>query len=110
ALTGSVLDDATVAVLRSWLDGTDSLPGLDVDTDLRWRLLQALVAHGAASLEDIAAEEERDPTATGRRRAESARALRPTVEAKTEAWDRAVNDDELPNAVSEAVIAGIQHP
>ncbi|MBB5957674.1 aminopeptidase N [Saccharothrix tamanrassetensis] len=110
ALAGSVLGDEGLAVVRGWYEGTDVLPGLDVDTDLRWRLLQALVAHGEAGLEEIAAEEERDPTATGRRRAESSRALRPTVEAKTEAWDRAVNDDELPNAVSEAVIAGIQHP
>ncbi|WP_367131445.1 aminopeptidase N [Saccharothrix sp. HUAS TT1] len=110
ALAGSVLDEGALAVVRGWLDGTDVLDGLDVDTDLRWRLLHALVAHGAAGLDEIQAEEERDPTATGRRRAESARALRPTAEAKAEAWDRAVNDDELPNAVSEAVIAGIQHP
>ncbi|WP_433269594.1 aminopeptidase N [Actinosynnema sp. CS-041913] len=110
SLAGSVLDATGVAVLRGWYEGTDVLPGLDVDTDLRWRLLHALVAHGEAGLAEIAAEEERDPTATGRRRAESARALRPTVDAKSEAWDRAVNDDELPNAVSEAVIAGIQHP
>ncbi|PSL56735.1 aminopeptidase N [Saccharothrix carnea] len=110
ALAGSVLDSSTLAVVRGWLDGTDVLEGLDVDTDLRWRLLHALVAHGAADLDEIRAEEERDPTATGRRKAESARALRPTLDAKTEAWDRAVNDDELPNAVSEAIIAGIQHP
>ncbi|WP_309113824.1 aminopeptidase N [Saccharothrix sp.] len=110
ALAGSVLEAADLEVVRGWYDGTDVLPGLDVDTDLRWRLLQALVAHGAADLPEITAEEERDPTATGRRRAESARALRPTVEAKEEAWDRAVNDDELPNAVSEAIVAGIQHP
>ncbi|GLY49092.1 aminopeptidase N [Lentzea sp. NBRC 102530] len=110
ALASSVLDDATVDVLRGWYDGSAELPGLDVDTDLRWRLLQALVAHGKADLPEIIAEEERDPTSTGHRRAQSARALRPTVEAKDEAWDRAVNDDELPNAVSEAIIAGISHP
>ncbi|NUT91167.1 MAG: aminopeptidase N, partial [Saccharothrix sp.] len=110
ALAGSVLSASDLEVVRGWYDGTDVLPGLDVDTDLRWRLLSALVAHGGADLPEIAAEEERDPTATGRRRAESARALRPTPEAKEEAWDRAVNDDELPNAVSEAIIGGIQHP
>ncbi|HUQ56861.1 aminopeptidase N [Lentzea sp.] len=110
ALTSSVLDDSTVDVLRGWYDGSAVLEGLDVDTDLRWRLLQALVAHGKAGLAEINAEEERDPTSTGHRRAQSARALRPTTEAKDEAWDRAVNDDELPNAVSEAIIAGISHP
>ncbi|SDP55165.1 aminopeptidase N [Lentzea jiangxiensis] len=110
ALTSSVLDDSTVDVLRGWYDGSAVLEGLDVDTDLRWRLLHALVAHGKADLADINAEEERDPTSTGHRRAQSARALRPTTEAKDEAWDRAVNDDDLPNAVSEAIIAGISHP
>ncbi|WP_329787260.1 aminopeptidase N [Lentzea sp. DG1S-22] len=110
ALTSSVLDDSTVDVLRGWYDGSAVLEGLDVDTDLRWRLLHALVAHGKADLAEINAEEERDPTSTGHRRAQSARALRPTTEAKDEAWDRAVNDDDLPNAVSEAIIAGISHP
>ncbi|MCS7476200.1 aminopeptidase N [Umezawaea endophytica] len=110
ALAGSVLDDESLAVIRGWYDGTDVLDGLEVDTDLRWRLLQALAAHGAADLPEIQAEEERDPTATGHRRAESTRALRPTTEAKDEAWDRAVNDDDIPNAVSEAIIGGIPHP
>ncbi|GLZ34929.1 aminopeptidase N [Lentzea sp. NBRC 105346] len=110
ALTSSVLDSSTLDVLRGWYDGTSVLEGLEIDTDLRWRLLHALAAHGAADLAEIEAEEQRDPTATGRRRAEQARALRPTQAAKDEAWDRAVNDDELPNAVSEAIIAGIPHP
>ncbi|WP_199442393.1 aminopeptidase N [Umezawaea beigongshangensis] len=110
SLTSSVADAELLRVLRGWFDGSAPLPGLDVDTDLRWRLLTALVAHGEAGLDEIAAEEERDPTATGHRRAESARAIRPTTEAKDEAWDRAVNDDELPNAVSEAIIGGIHHP
>ncbi|MFD9738341.1 aminopeptidase N [Umezawaea sp. NPDC059074] len=109
ALAGSVLDDEGIAVVRGWYDGTDVLEGLEVDTDLRWRFLQALTAHGAAGLPEIEAEEQRDPTATGHRRAESAKALRPTVEAKDEAWDRAVNDDDIPNAVSEAIIGGISH-
>ena len=109
ALAGSVLDDETLAVIRGWYDGSDVLEGLEVDTDLRWRFLQALTAHGAAGLREIEAEEQRDPTATGHRRAQSARALRPTVEAKDEAWDRAVNDDDIPNAVSEAIIGGISH-
>ncbi|HWO63906.1 MAG TPA: aminopeptidase N, partial [Umezawaea sp.] len=110
ALAGSVLDADSLAVIRGWYDGTDVLDGLEVDTDLRWRLLQSLTAHGAADLPEIQAEEQRDPTATGHRRAESSRALRPTVEAKDEAWDRAVNDDDIPNAVSEAIIGGIPHP
>jgi aminopeptidase N len=109
ALTSAVLPDEAVAELRGWLDGSAPLPGLTVDADLRWRLLNALVAHGAAGEAEIAAEEERDPTATGRRRAEQARALQPVLAVKERAWERAVHDDELPNALNEAIIAGFTH-
>ncbi|GAA1218204.1 aminopeptidase N [Prauserella alba] len=110
ALTAAVLDEQTLSVLAGWFDGSATLDGLVVDTDLRWRLLHALVAHGRAGEAEIAAEHERDNTATGRRHAERARALRPTAEAKAEAWERAVHDDELPNAVNEAIITGFSHP
>ncbi|KAA2265251.1 aminopeptidase N [Solihabitans fulvus] len=110
ALTGAVLDEELQVVVAGWLDGSAPLEGLQVDADLRWRLLHALVAHGAADEAAIDAEEQRDPTATGRRRAEQARSLRPTLAAKDEAWERAVRDDDLPNAVSEAIIGGFAHP
>ncbi|MFJ7219445.1 aminopeptidase N [Amycolatopsis sp. NPDC098790] len=110
SLSGSVLDDATLAVVAGWLDGSAPLEGLTVDTDLRWRLLHALVAHGKAAASEIDAELARDNTATGRRQAERARALRPTAEAKADAWQRAVYDDELPNAVSDSLISGFSHP
>jgi aminopeptidase N len=100
-----------VALMRGLLDDrTETVPGLAVDTDLRWTLLSALVAVGAAGLEEIEAELERDPTAAGQRRAATARALQPTAEAKAEGWRLATEDDELPNAMNEAVIAGFFHP
>jgi aminopeptidase N len=110
SLAGSVLDHAKVAIVRGWFDGTAPLEGLVVDTDLRWRLLHALVAHGTADDSEIEAELKNDSTATGHRQAERAMALRPTTEAKDEAWRRAVHDDELPNAVNEAIIGGFSHP
>jgi aminopeptidase N len=110
SLGGAVLDDATLDLLAGWLDGSAPLPGLTVDADLRWRLLLALVAHGRLGEAEIDAELQRDPTAAGGRHAERAKALRPTAAAKTEAWRRAVHDDELPNAVNEAIIAGFSHP
>jgi aminopeptidase N len=110
ALCGSVLDPAKLGVLAGWLAGTEQLPGLTVDTDLRWRLLHALVAHGAAGEAEIAEEHRRDPTSAGERQAERARALVPTAEAKERAWQLAVHDDSLPNAVSDAIISGFAHP
>ncbi|QUQ68129.1 aminopeptidase N [Kutzneria sp. CA-103260] len=110
SLAGASLTDDVVAVLKGWLDGSEPLPGLVVDTDLRWRLLQALAAHGAAGDAEVRAELELDPTAAGQRHAERARALVPTEANKAEAWRRAVHDDELPNAVNEAIIYGFSHP
>lgn len=110
ALANSVLPERATARMRDWLAGESVPDGLEVDTDLRWRLLHALVAHGAAGDAEITAEEQRDPTSTGQRQAERARALIPTAEAKERAWDRAVLDDDIPNAVQEAIISGFSHP
>jgi aminopeptidase N len=110
ALANSVLPAKATDRMRDWLAGESVPDGLEVDTDLRWRLLHALVAHGAAGEAEIEAEEQRDPTSTGQRQAERARALIPTQQAKERAWDRAVHDDEIPNAVQEAIISGFSHP
>ncbi|MCW2612868.1 MAG: putative aminopeptidase [Cryptosporangiaceae bacterium] len=45
-----------VAFLRGILSGDEAVPGLTVDTDLRWFLLQALAAAGAVDEPEIAAE------------------------------------------------------
>jgi aminopeptidase N len=110
SLSSSVLEPDKLAVLRGWLDGSAPLEGLTVDTDLRWRLLHALVAHGIAFDEDIEEQLKTDSTATGQRQAERSRALRPTEAAKEEAWRRAVHDEGLPNALNESIISGFSHP
>ena len=110
AFAGAARSAEHVAELRGLLDGTVEVPGLAVDAELRWTLLQGLVALGAAGDAEIDAELERDPTASGQRRAATARALRPTAEAKAEAWRKATEDDELPNAINEAIIGGFHHP
>ncbi len=110
SLTGSVLTPEALEAIAGWREGTAPLEGLVVDTDLRWRLLHALVAHGAVGSVEVEAELARDNTATGLRMAERARALVPTPEAKATAWDRAVNDDSLPNAINMTIIMGFSHP
>jgi aminopeptidase N len=99
-----------LTMIRGLLDGDVVVEGLRIDAELRWTLLHALVALGAAGDAEIEAELRRDPTASGQRRAATARALRPTATAKAEAWRLATEDDELPNAISEAVIRGFKHP
>jgi len=93
-------------LLEGLLDGSQSIEGLVVDTELRWAFVQRLAAVGRFDEAEIAAEYERDKTAAGERHAATARAARPTAEAKAEAWASVVESDKLPNAVQEAVISG----
>ncbi|MDT0569896.1 aminopeptidase N [Streptomyces sp. DSM 3412] len=93
-------------LLEALLEGTQTIEGLAVDTELRWSFVQRLAAVGRYDEAEIAGEYERDRTAAGERHAATARASRPTPEAKAEAWSQVVESDELPNAVQEAVIGG----
>ncbi|MGP9020806.1 aminopeptidase N [Streptomyces sp. BR1] len=101
ARTGDQLD-----LLQGLLDGTETVDGLAVDTELRWAFVERLAATGRADEKAIAAEHERDRTAAGERHAATARAARPTASAKAEAWALVVEGDSLPNAMQEAVIGG----
>ncbi|MFE9607284.1 aminopeptidase N [Streptomyces sp. NPDC006012] len=93
-------------LLEGLLDGTHTVGGLAVDTDLRWAFVERLAATGRFDETEIAGEYERDRTAAGDRHAATARAARPTPEAKAEAWASVIESDKLPNAVQEAVIGG----
>ncbi|MFC9912328.1 aminopeptidase N [Streptomyces sp. NPDC127197] len=93
-------------LLEALLDGSQTIEGLVVDTELRWAFVERLAAVGRFDEAEIAGEYERDKTAAGERHAATARAARPTPEAKAEAWAAVVDSDKLPNAVQEAVISG----
>jgi aminopeptidase N len=99
-----------LALLGGLLDGSAELPGLAVDTDLRWAFLRRLVSTGTLTDDAIDAELERDHTASGQRHAAAVRAARPTAAAKAEAWRQTVESDELPNALLTATIAGFNEP
>src|SRR6185503_9862331 len=68
-LAATAVDAAHLGLLRGLLDGTETLDGLTVDTELRWTLLQRLAATGQATDADIEAELAKDPTAAGKRHA-----------------------------------------
>ncbi|MFD7611960.1 aminopeptidase N [Streptomyces sp. NPDC059828] len=93
-------------LLQALLEDRETVEGLVVDTELRWAFVERLAATGVLDEEEIAGELERDKTAAGERHAATARAARPTPEAKAEAWASVVESDQLPNAVQEAVIGG----
>lgn len=91
------------------------LPGLEIDTDLRWRIVTALATAGDIDADGpatpfIDAEVQRDPTAAGKRHGAQAATARPQLQVKEEAWTRVVEDDTLANITARAIIAGIAPP
>ncbi|MFD9129775.1 aminopeptidase N [Kitasatospora sp. NPDC059571] len=107
-LAAAARTDGQLDLLAGLLDGTRTVEGLAVDTDLRWALLGRLVATGRAGEDAVEAELARDNTSSGQEHAATCRASRPTAEAKAEAWASVVEADELTNYVQEAVIVGFQ--
>jgi aminopeptidase N len=95
-----------ITLIRGIFRGTSTIDGLTLDDELRWSFVRSLSARGALDDAELDAELARDQSAAGHRYAATARALQPTSDAKAEAWRLAVEDDTLPNAMQEAVIAG----
>src|SRR5580692_9142181 len=81
AFAGVATEPGDLALLTGLLNGSAHLDGLEVDTELRWRLLQRLVSQGAAGLAEIGAELDRDATDAGERRAATCRASIPDAAA-----------------------------
>ncbi|MEU6774347.1 aminopeptidase N [Streptomyces sp. NPDC046759] len=96
--------------IAAWLaDGT--VPGgPELDPELRWRILARLAALGATDEAAIAAELERDPSATGQEGAARCRAALPHPEAKRAAWEAMFAGDELSNYLFTATAQGFWQP
>ncbi|MFE3926220.1 aminopeptidase N [Streptomyces sp. YIM B13508] len=97
-------------LLASLLDGAVTLPGLEVDQELRWAFLEPLAAHGAADEKRLDEELARDDTASGRRHHVRCLAARPSEAVKAQCWAQVVESDALSNALVEATIAGFAQP
>jgi aminopeptidase N len=118
ALCNSVLSDRHTDVLRALLDADRAAQdpaGLEVDTDLRWRIVTALAAAGKVDADGtdtpfIDTEAQRDPTAAGKRHAEAASAARPQPAVKEAAWQQVIEDDTLANITARSIIGGFVQP
>ena len=106
AFAGYAHSDQDVAWVRGLLDGSATLDGLAIDTEMRWTLLTSLATAGAAAETEIEAERLQDNTATGHERAARALAAIPTAEAKALAWAKVVDAEGLPNQTIDAVAQG----
>jgi aminopeptidase N len=101
--------EAHVATLSGLLDGSTTLEGLEIDTDLSWELLEGLVLNGAAGEAEIAAALEKDNTANGQQAAARVRATIPTADAKLAAFASIVDSDTVPNMIVRHTGMGVQH-
>ncbi|RJU00159.1 aminopeptidase N [Arthrobacter frigidicola] len=104
--TGGRTTGSAAAVLRGLLDGTDSVPGLVLDDELRWMFLAALAAQGLASVDELEAELARDNTASGKAAFTLACSAVPDAAVKDLAWREAVFGTRLSNELLSATIEG----
>jgi len=98
-----------VETLRGLRDGSVTLPGVEIDTDLEWELLESLALNGAASRSEIDEALARDNTSNGQQAAARSAAALPSSDDKRAAFDSLVASDELPNVVVRMTTMGYTH-
>ncbi|HEU5420015.1 MAG TPA: aminopeptidase N [Streptosporangiaceae bacterium] len=94
-LSWSATSPDQLDLLSGLLEGSVTVAGLAVDTDLRWVMLQRLASTGRAGDAEIDAELARDPSSAGQRHAHGCRAAIPDAAHKAAAWQLLVHSDEL---------------
>jgi aminopeptidase N len=82
-------------LLSGLLDGSAEIPGLAIDTELRWALLRRLATTGRLGDAEIDAELRRDATDAGRRHATACRAAIPDAVHKAAAWHLLAETEDL---------------
>jgi aminopeptidase N len=105
SLAEVAVSPADLNLLARLLEGTVTIDGLAVDTDLRWKFLQRLVSCGLAGEEAIDAEHDRDRTDAGERNTAWCMASIPDQAAKEAAWAQITSGD-LPSAILRAAVSG----
>ncbi|MBD0842602.1 aminopeptidase N [Streptomyces sp. TRM68416] len=96
--------------IASWLAEGTVPGGPELDPELRWRVLSRLAVLGATDEATIAAELERDPSATGQEGAARCRAALPDEDAKARAWASMFATDDLSNYLLTATAQGFWQP
>jgi aminopeptidase N len=109
AMRGLARTSTDVSLLRGWLETGEARPGLAVDRDTRWLVVERLVVLGAAGADDVERENAADRSSSGHQAALRALARRPEAAAKADAWQRIV-DPSVSNRDFEALVAGLWTP
>ncbi len=105
AYASAAHSDEGLDFIEGLLDGSETVRGLEIDTDLRWTLLTGLSVNGRADAARIQEELVRDNTISGQEHAAMALTVRPTSEAKAKAWHDAIERDDVPNETQRQIAA-----
>ena len=93
--------------LRSWLAGRVLPEGIELDLDLRWRILVQLAVLGETDREELQGALDAEPTARSRVEHTRAVASLPDAEATAWAWPRFVGEVDVPPYELEAAGNGL---
>jgi aminopeptidase N len=107
---GAARSSEDLATLKNWLSEVDVPAGLTIAGELRWQLVQSLVATGAIEPDVIELEHASDMTASGDIGAATATSLIPEPAAKEAVWTEMTTDPDIVNSRNRALILGFQHP
>ncbi|WP_203913057.1 aminopeptidase N [Rhizocola hellebori] len=107
---GAARSSEDLATLKNWMSDVDVPAGVAIAGELRWQLVQALVATGAIEPEVIELEHASDRTASGDIGSAMATSLIPTSASKEAVWTEMTTDPDIVNSRNRALILGFQHP
>ena len=110
AFQASIASATEVATLRGWLEQRTLPPGIELDLELRWRMLFQLAAMGESDRAELDVALQSEPTARSRVEHARSTAALPDVEAKAWAWARFVGEVDAPNYELDAIGAGMWRP
>ncbi|GAB2458136.1 aminopeptidase N [Nocardioides hungaricus] len=105
AFRAAITSSADPAALRGWLGSAPA--GIEVDLDLRWRLLVRLAVLGATDRDELRAALDAEPNGESRVAHTRAVASLPDAGAKEWAWDRFTGKVDVPNYEIEAAGLGM---
>jgi aminopeptidase N len=109
AFAGLAVNDQHAHQLSELRNGTITLAGLTIDTDLGWELLGGLVLTGHAAEPEINEALAADNTSNGQQHAARLRAMIPTAEGKRQVFQEMLTNDQLPNVIVRHMTMGYTH-
>ncbi len=102
-----VTSHTDVDALRRWLAGSGLPEGVQLDLELRWRVLRRLATLGAVDRAELDQQYAAEPTARSEVELAGCLAALPDAAAKAWAWQRFIGQVEVPNYQLAAAGAGM---